>query len=198
MCDVVTGDETWVYYRKIESSGSWVAEGEGPSTAVRRSPFEPKSMFCIFLMTNGPILIHQVPRGQSIDGRYYRTNCLEPLVEQIKTKRPASGTHAIKLHFDNAPPHKTSTVNDYLAERSITVMPHPAYSPDLAPSDFWLFGFLKQQLESYSDEKSLKRAVTETLENIPEDMYRKTFENWIERMKLCIKYHGDYFEHLMQ
>ncbi len=51
-------------------------------------------------------------------------------------------------------------------------MPYHAYSPDLALSDFWLFGFLKQQLESYSDEKSLKRAVTETLENMPEDMYR--------------------------
>ncbi len=46
--------------------------------------------------------------------------------------------------------------------------------------------------------KSLKLAVTETLENIPKEMYRKTFENWIERMKLYIKYDGDYFEHLMQ
>ncbi len=63
-------------------------------------------------------------------------------------------------------------------------MPHPAYSADLAVSDFWLFRFLKQQLESYSDEKSLKRAVTEALENIPEDMYRKTFENWIENETL--------------
>ncbi len=94
MCDVVTGDETWIYYRKIESSGSWVAEGERPSTAVRRSPFEPKRMFCVFFMTNGPILIHQVPRGQSIDGCYYRTNCLESLVEQIKRKDPAGGLMA--------------------------------------------------------------------------------------------------------
>ncbi len=39
--------------------------------------------------------------------------------------------------------------------------------------------------------------MTETLENIPEDMYGKTFENLIEKMKLCIKYHGDYFEYLM-
>ncbi len=45
MRDVVTGDEAWVYYRKIESSGSWVAKDEGPSTAVRRSPFEPKVCF---------------------------------------------------------------------------------------------------------------------------------------------------------
>ncbi len=155
-------------------------------------------MFYVFFMTDGPILIHQVPREQSINGRYYRTNCLEPFVEQIKTKRAASGTHAIKLHSENAPPHKTLTVNDYLAERSITVMSHPAYCPFLAPCDFWLFGFLKRQLGSYSDEKSLKQAVTKTLQNLLENLSRKTFKNLIERMKLCIKYHGDYFEHLMQ
>ncbi len=87
-----------------------------------------------------------------------------------------------ELNFDNAPSQKTSTVNDYLAERSIIIMPHSACSLNLVPSDFWLFGFINQQ--QFSDEKSLKRAVTETLENIPEDIYRKTFENSIERMKL--------------
>ena len=94
--------------------------------------------------------------------------------------------------------HKTSTVFDYLAQQNITIMPHPLYSPDLAPCDFWLFGYLKQQLGTCSDEKSLQATVTKILKKIPEEMYRKTFQNWIERMKLCIKYHGDYCEHLMQ
>ncbi len=68
-------------------------------------------------------------------------------------------------------------------------MSHPAYSSDLDLCYFWLFDFLKWQLRSYSDEKSLKPGtVTETLENISKEMYRKTLENWIERMKLCIKY----------
>lgn len=195
--DVITGDETWLYLRKIESSGAWVSEGGSPSSEVRRSQFEPKSMFCVFFMTNGPVLIHQVPRGQSINGTYYQKNCLEPLVERIKSKRPSKGTHGIKLHFDNAPPHKTSIVNNYLAEHSIAIMPHPVYSPDLAPCDFWLFGYLKQQLKTYSNDESLKRGVTEILEKIPKEMYRNSFENWIERMKLCIQYGGDYFEHLM-
>lgn len=195
--DIVTADETWIYLRKIDSGGVWEREGERPPTSVRRRTHEPKSMFCIFIMTNGPILIHQVPRGQSIDGSYYRVNCLEKLVEEIRKKRPVKKTHGIKLHFDNAPPHRNSIVNNYLAERSFTVIPHPAYSPDLAPCDFWLFGFIKHQLKTYSDEKSLKDGVTQILNDIPEKMYRKSFENWIERMKLCIKYGGDYFEHLM-
>ena len=120
-----------------------------------------KCMFCVFLMITGPVFNHQVLRGQSVDGSYYRTNCLESLVEKIKKKRPVSRAHSIKLHFDNVSPHMTSTINHYLAKQSIIVMAHPVYSPDLALSDFWRFGFLKQWLEGYLDKKSLKRAVTQ-------------------------------------
>ena len=76
-------------------------------------------------------------------------------------------------------------------------MPHPPYSPDLAPSDFWLFGYLKRQLDSYSDSKSLQRAVIKALLSIPHDELRKTFNKWIERLELCIANQGNYFEHSM-
>src|SRR5271157_4928191 len=97
----MTTDESYVYYRRIEDSPSWVEECERPSTAVHRMPFEPKSLFCVFFIATGPILIYQVPRGHTVNSNYYRTNCLEPLVKHLRTKRPSSGTHAIKLHFDN-------------------------------------------------------------------------------------------------
>jgi len=77
-------------------------------------------------------------------------------------------------------------------------MPHPPYSPDLAPSDFWLFGYLKQQLDTYSDSESLKKAVTNIIHDISRDEFRKTFNKWIERMQLCISNKGEYFEHLMK
>jgi hypothetical protein len=44
-------------------------------------------------------------------------------------------------------------VSDFCKENEITVAPHPPYSPDLAASDFYLFGFLKDGLkESVYDE----------------------------------------------
>ena len=48
---IITGDEACFYHRKIGkkiSNASWVAEGQEPSTIVRRNRFEPKTMFCIF------------------------------------------------------------------------------------------------------------------------------------------------------
>ena len=77
-------------------------------------------------------------------------------------------------------------------------MAHPPYSPDQAPSEFWLFGYLKRQLDSYSDSKSLQQAVTKTIRVIPQDEYRKTSNKWIEQMQLCIANKGEYFEHLMK
>ncbi len=64
----------------------------------------------------------------------------------------------------------------YIAERSITATLHPAYSAHLALSVYWLFDFLKEPLESCSDEKSSKRADSETLKNIPEDVHRSSLK----------------------
>ena len=76
-------------------------------------------------------------------------------------------------------------------------MPHPPYSPDLSPCDFWLNDYIKRHLEDQEDEESLFKAVTKLLKSIPKEEYKKTFKKLLERMQLCIDHHGDYFEHSM-
>jgi hypothetical protein len=39
------------------------------------------------------------------------------------------------------------TVRGFLATKQITVLEHPAYSPDLTPSDFFLFPKIKENIE---------------------------------------------------
>ena len=148
-------------------------------------------------MTNGPLLIHQVPSGITINAMYYRDQCLKPLVKNLHRKRPSSTSNGIKLHLENARPHVKDVVIHYLQEEKIKLMVHPPYSPNLAPSDFWLFSYLKHRLDTYPDATSLTKAITKELNSIPMGEYQKTFHKWIERMKLCIEHHGDYFEHLV-
>ena len=50
------------------------------------------------------------------------------------------------IHHDNALAHRSFKVSQFLAENNMTVVPHPSYSPDLAPCDFysspsWSFGW---------------------------------------------------------
>ena len=50
---------------------------------------------------------------------------------------------SVAFHQDNAPVHNFILVTDYLTKMGIKTVPHPPYSPDLAPRDFWLFPKLR-------------------------------------------------------
>jgi len=201
LCDILTGDETWIYLKQLSrksSNASWVSEGEEPRTIARRDRFEPKIMFSIFFRTSGPVLVHAVEKGKTIDNQYYIENCLGSALNAVCEQRKSKGTHNIRLLHDNARPHVHSNVDNFLTENGIKVIQHPPYSPDLAPSDFWLNDYIKRHLEDYKDEKSLIKAVTRIVQEIPVQEYRKTFNKWIERLEFCVEAEGDYFEHFMK
>ena len=169
--EIITGDETWFYYRNIgrkASNASWVAEGETPKTVVRRSQFERKTMFIIFFRSNGMVHVDAVPRGETIDANYYIQNGLTPAFKELEKQRKQYGTKNIKLLHDNAKCHANEKVYNFLEKHGVKLIKHPPYSPDLAPCDFWLFDFIKRNLESYEDEESLLSAVTAILRNIAE------------------------------
>jgi histone-lysine N-methyltransferase SETMAR len=45
---------------------------------------------------------------------------------------------------DNAAPHKAAITHQKLADLHFEFLKHPAYSPDLVPSDYYLFPNLKK------------------------------------------------------
>ena len=47
----------------------------------------------------------------------------------------------------NAPAHTALSVREFLTPKQITMLEHPAYSPDLAPTDFFLFAKIKGNIE---------------------------------------------------
>lgn len=51
------------------------------------------------------------------------------------------------FHQDNAPCHKSMITMVKLHELHIEMLPHPPYTPYLAPSDYWLFADLKKMLQ---------------------------------------------------
>jgi len=51
------------------------------------------------------------------------------------------------LHHDNARPHTTAPTRDAIQRLEFSALPHPPYSPDLAPSDFHLFPKTKGTFE---------------------------------------------------
>ena len=61
---------------------------------------------------------------------------------------------------DNAPIQKAAVTESDVRNAGLTLVQHPPYSPDLAPSDFWLFNHLKKHLRGHhfdTDQESVER-----------------------------------------
>ncbi len=112
-----------------------------------------------------------------LDHNYYMyiENCLKPVVKEIWKHRNSNGTKGMKLLHDNARPHAHSDVINYLIEEGINILSHPPYSPDLVPCDYWLNDYIKSNLTDQPVEKSLVRAVSKVVKNIPEEELKKKF-----------------------
>ena len=73
----------------------------------------------------------------------------------------------------------------------IKTVPHPPYSPNLAPCDFWLFPKLTGCLFETIEE--IKEAVTKVIDRPTQENFHRAFQKLLERYK-CIAGGGDYFE----
>jgi histone-lysine N-methyltransferase SETMAR len=62
---------------------------------------------------------------------------LKRLREAVHRKRPEIWRSDGIFHHDHAPAHKTLFVKQSLAQKSVTEMEHPPFSPDLATNDLW-------------------------------------------------------------
>ena len=71
-------------------------------------------------------------------------------------------------------------------------VPQPPYSPDLTPSDFWLFPKLRAC--RYETIEEMKVAVTEVIDTLTQEDFDGTFQKLLERDNNCIAAGGDYFE----
>jgi transposase len=84
---------------------------------------------------------------------------LKRLSDAVRCKRGELWRdRSLVLHHDNVPAHSSLRMSQLLAEKGISAVNHPPYSPDLAPDDFWLFPKLKSFLKGkrFSDIEDIK------------------------------------------
>jgi len=100
------------------------------------------------------------------------------------------------LHHDNAPAHTARSVREFVAIKQITVLEHPAYSLDLAPSDFFLFPKIKGIFKGrhFDDNDDIRSNTTAALKVNPQNQFQNCFEGWTRRWHWCIASQGEYFE----
>jgi histone-lysine N-methyltransferase SETMAR len=69
---------------------------------------------------------------------------LARLRDAVRRKSPKfRESQTLLLHHDNAPTYSSLPIHIYQAKHQTSVVPHPPYSPDLAPEKFFLFPKIK-------------------------------------------------------
>ena len=134
--------------------------------------------------------------GISYNSSYFKENILVPLIEKKGEIWPNSSSKRIWLHLDNCRVHNNKLITEKTQQSPFKRAPHPSYSPDLAPSDFYLFGKIKKQLEGlkFNSKKELFEKLIEILKKITKDERYSVFEEWKKRCDFVRKNNGIYYK----
>jgi histone-lysine N-methyltransferase SETMAR len=102
----------------------------------------------------------------------------------------------VTLLHDNARPHAAARTQAMLQEFGWEVFEHPAYCPDLAPSDFHLFPKLKEFLDGrrFESDEEVKDPVKEWLNGLAAEVYDEGIQELVTRYDKCLNVGGDYVE----
>jgi len=96
-------------------------------------------MLITFFVIKSTVHFEFIPQGQTVKKAYY-VEILSWLHEAVHAKRHKLRPNDWILHHNNDPAHKVLVLcQQFLAQKLITEVEHPPYSPDLALNDFWLF-----------------------------------------------------------
>ncbi|GFU58797.1 histone-lysine N-methyltransferase SETMAR [Trichonephila clavipes] len=138
-------EETWIHHYTLGTKiqfKQWTAKGE-PSPKKAKTVFPAgKVMATVFRDSHGVILIDYLQKGKTITGPYNAS-----LHDKLKAELVGKRSHLQKkenlLHQHNVPSHTSAVAMVKIHELRIELLDHPPYSPDLAPSNFFLFPYLK-------------------------------------------------------
>lgn len=138
-------------------------------------------------------MVDILPPNQTVTAQYY-TELLDRLRIEIRAKRRGKLTKGIILLHDNARPHTARLTNQKINELGWEILDHPPYSPDLAPSDFFLFKNLKNFLrgEFYNEKEVLESEISNFFQQKPVEFYANAFEMFRTRLARCIANKGEY------
>ena len=91
----------------------------------------------------------------------------------------------VLLSNDNTPVHKAASVCQFLTQKMLQRFITTPYSPDLYPSDYFLFPKLKMKLKRlhFADVAEIQETVTDELNKFQKEGFSEDFQKLYERAK---------------
>lgn len=189
---IVTGDEKWCLYVNMKQRKEWVCKNDKASPRVKPAIHSRKTMLCVWWNMDGIVHFELLERNKTINAQLYIEQ-LQRLHVELERKYPNRHNDVILQH-DNARPHTANLTKLAVQELGWEVLQHPAYSPDLAPSDFHLFRSLQNALNgiSFKNDDEIRNWLENWFASKPANFFKHGIEMLPERWEEVVNNGGQY------
>ncbi|CAH1984782.1 unnamed protein product [Acanthoscelides obtectus] len=162
---IVSKDESWIYCYEPEN------KRQSAVWVFQREEKPIKAIRSRFVSKPGHIATIPLNEQRTATAEWYTTICL-----------PKAMPTAQKIR-------------QYLTEENVELLDHPPYSPNLSPNDLFTFPKIKNRLrgQRFQSPEEAVDAFKHAVLDLPANEWSKCFENWFERMQMCINLPGEYF-----
>lgn len=194
---IVTGDEKWIHYENPKRKKVYVKPGQPGPSQPKEDIHGMKVMLCIWWDMKGVVYFELLKPNETITGERYRLQLMR-LSRALKEKRPEYEQRHDKiiLQHDNARPHIAQPVKTYLETLKWDVLPHPPYSPDIAPTDYHLFRSMTHDLADtrFNSYEDIKNWIRSWIASKDEEFFRSGIRMLPELWANVVASDGQYFD----
>jgi hypothetical protein len=191
---ILTGDESWFYF-EYPYPAAWAEARDLVPTRTQQKIDTEKCLISVIWSVNGIHSLLDVPKGMTYNSTFFCQSVVIDLIRNLGAHSRRRTLKGLFVHLDNARPHNSRESCECLKDFRATRIPQPAYSPDLAPSDFFLFGYLKLKLQgrTVQSRQGLILAIREVMGEISREKLISVYANWQHRLRWVIENGGEYF-----
>ena len=195
---IVTDDESWIHHydplSQLEAK-VWKRPNELALTRLCQEGSAGKIIMIIFWGKDGVLLTEYLPRGTTINDSYY-ASIMERLRPVILEKQRGKISRGVLLLDDDASVHKCNIVQAAIRQPGFIELNHPAYSPNIAPSDCHLFLNLKKFLRgnNFSSDDEAITTVEDYLTDLDLEFFCKGIQSLHDRWQRVVSSEGQYIQ----
>jgi hypothetical protein len=145
---IITGDES-LFYLYNPSDSAWPESRDTLPERIRRKIRTNKCLISVLWSVTGIHHLIDVPPGMKYSSSFFCDVVMPGLIQNMTSSNRRKMLKLFFIHLDNARPHNSKQSQECIQASKAKRLPHPVSSPDLAPSDFFLFSYLKEKLTAF-------------------------------------------------
>lgn len=192
---ILTCDEKWVMYDNKKRSYHWLSSNDSMPLSAKPALHQRKVMLCVWWTTAGIVHYEFLESGKTITKEVYSAQ-LQRVAEQLTKKQPALvNRKGVLFHQDNARPHTAKMTLEVISALGWELLPHPPYSPDVAPSDYHLFLSMDNYMRNrqFKTREEVTNAVAQFFESQEKDFFKNGIYRLVKRWEKVVEADGGYF-----